>query len=1243
MKLKSAAKTAVISAAAVVAAIALAVLIVFNSPQAFRYLFHRFKPAGLTVSHISGTLAGPLRLEGVVYDTKKSRIGIGALEMDWRPSELFSLRVHITRISIDKMKVLIKKTKIKKRPMRLPQLRLPPFLSLHLDNLTAKGIRYLRPKAKTLFLSSLSLGASMRGPNVSIRSLRLAAPEASAVLNGRIMTLDDYPLSFNVRWAFTSQNKKYPPAQGGGSIAGSIKKLRILQKIGPPYHAAADLTLSNLRGGAKTLGWRAAVTWKQLRLPFRKKGKTILSRQGEFYSEGNERAYSFRLNGDFSLTGIPPFRISANGEGSPKSLKIERLAVFSAAAGRIVAGGRLSWSPLLFDFKIVGSEVNTSRFLKNQKLKGKVGKANFSALASGTISKGRTGITITVESFTAHLLDGMFQGKGKLSIEKHGKRPAVSRFAFKIIGNGLDAARLKPKLKGTVDFAAIASGAVSKGRRDINLDLTSLSGRLRGHPLSGKGRIRIRNKDYFIPVLVIRSGTARIFASGSRVNQIWNLSWRVDAKNLGEFLPGAGGQLSARGRLTGRGKKPFITAAISGTDTKYKKYGAKNFHGTFSVDLSGRKRSSIDLTAEGLQAGRVKVRSLNLAAAGNKTSHRIDLRAKGMKTAMALSLEGGYRRGVWKGTLAGLRITEYRYGGALGVWSLAHPTPIEVSKTEIAVALCLAKDKTKTKICLRAHMQKKVRTHLVFSASEVPLSLIHPLLPPGLAITGTLNGNADVVYAKGQFSGTADLRLSNGAFLYSLRGKKMRLTFKESVFTVRSANKTVTLLLNMPFVEGGGIAGRFVIQNIKTVSGNVQMKMPSLAIVSAVLPQANGVRGVLKAAFNVSGPLKNPAVSGQLAVQKASVSLPALGIKLTGVALSATSSGKSKNRFLIDGVVHSGPGAIGIKGYLSRSPAKIWSALLNIKGKDFLALKNPTAQVQASPDLHVSLIGRKMGITGRVDIPVAAITIKKLPSGVARPSPDVVIVGQKKVRVKAMKLVVSANVAVVLGKRITFEGFGFKGRIAGRITILETPGKVATGHGELIVNGKYKKYGQNLTVHRGRILFIGGPVDNPGLDVQATRTAQNGVIAGVRVTGTLTTPKLVVFSVPPMDETDALAYLVLGKPLHSASSSQGNLLYEAATTAGLAGGQFVAARIGSIFGITKVSVEKGPSPSPGQQQQATLFLGRYLSPRLYVAYGLGLFQTSNVVRVRYSLTRNWIIQTETGTETGGDLLWKLQW
>ncbi len=177
---------------------------------------------------------------------------------------------------------------------------------------------------------------------------------------------------------------------------------------------------------------------------------------------------------------------------------------------------------------------------------------------------------------------------------------------------------------------------------------------------------------------------------------------------------------------------------------------------------------------------------------------------------------------------------------------------------------------------------------------------------------------------------------------------------------------------------------------------------------------------------------------------------------------------------------------------------------------------------------------------------------------------------------------------------------------------------------------------QKLNIEMGRLIFANSPVDNPGLDVKAIRKVGE-VVAGINATGTLKKPELTLFSIPPMDQTDALSYLVLGRPLNQTSSAEGQLLYTAAASLSLEGGELLTKRIGRTFGLDEVTIEKGETLS-----DAALVVGKHLSPRLYVSYGIGLLEPISTLRINYQISSRWLLQTEAGRESGVDILYKME-
>ncbi|HEY8429557.1 MAG TPA: translocation/assembly module TamB domain-containing protein, partial [Sandaracinaceae bacterium] len=97
-------------------------------------------------------------------------------------------------------------------------------------------------------------------------------------------------------------------------------------------------------------------------------------------------------------------------------------------------------------------------------------------------------------------------------------------------------------------------------------------------------------------------------------------------------------------------------------------------------------------------------------------------------------------------------------------------------------------------------------------------------------------------------------------------------------------------------------------------------------------------------------------------------------------------------------------------------------------------------------------------------------------------------------------------------------------------------------------------------------------------------------------------------------------------------------LAAAARALQLAGGERLARRIGTAFGFEEVDIETGSTNGA-----AALVLGRQLSPRLYINYSIGLFESENVLRLRYRLTPNWSLEAQSGgTTSGGDIFYTIE-
>jgi translocation and assembly module TamB len=278
-----------------------------------------------------------------------------------------------------------------------------------------------------------------------------------------------------------------------------------------------------------------------------------------------------------------------------------------------------------------------------------------------------------------------------------------------------------------------------------------------------------------------------------------------------------------------------------------------------------------------------------------------------------------------------------------------------------------------------------------------------------------------------------------------------------------------------------------------------------------------------------------------------------------------------------------------------------------------------------------------MQLWGQVTIPQARIDVSKLPkqeSG-TQASADVVVIDDPKALEQSKNVPLEVNVGLIIGKQTTalagygkdevrLIGYGLDATVEGWLDVHERPGEPTTGNGEIHLAGIYKAYGQDLTIQQGRLLYAGQGIDDPQVNLVATRTVE-AVVAKLTVSGSAKKPQLDVSSDPTKSQTDALAYLVTGKPINEAGSGEGDLVQSAARSLGGAAGNLLAKGLGNRLGISDIGVQDND-----EIKGSAFTVGQYLSPRLYLSYGVGLFEPGQVVTLRYRLSSKVSLEASQG-------------
>ncbi|MDN5871445.1 MAG: translocation/assembly module TamB domain-containing protein, partial [Nitrococcus sp.] len=816
-----------------------------------------------------------------------------------------------------------------------------------------------------------------------------------------------------------------------------------------------------------------------------------------------------------------------------------------------------------------------------------------------------------------------------------------------LTGHGINPGVLLPEWPGKLALRLQASAARGADTLSAELSTLALTGRLRGQDFALKGRGVYRGNVLRLDRLSLTSGSSSVQASG-KIGPELDFNWRIDSDNLATLWPGASGSLHGEGRLSGTLREPRIKATLTGDGVRYAQYQVGQLALHADVDMQGKVQSAIELQVQDAQAADIELSKIHFTGHGTPQAHQLELTANTSAGTAELHLSGGLRESVWSFELTKGRL---KYP-TLPAWTLAEPAQGYVSAdAQQLERACWVSGQAR--LCLRGQRSAE-GLQGAFQLHGLPFDYFAALMPPTMELRGKLSGQGEVRQPSGGIL-AADVQLNTtaGGIFATTAGEEIPapiLRFKPAELQADLGTQGLDLSLSVPLVDQGGLHANAAIPagaaplTTRPLSAQVRVEIRDIGFLAKLMPDIQQMGGRLQGRMQISGTVARPVLLGRLALLDGSARLPGPNLHLTDLNVEIVGQRSGGLRYSVH--AKSGGGTLRITGradLAGESP----SVALRITGHEFQAFNTADAEVFVSPDLRVVLDATDIRVTGEVRIPRARITPEQIPPSAVTVSEDQVIIRPNEdeaAAVEGRKLHV--HVRLILGEHVFFEGFGLKGRIEGRLLIVQQPGEPTTGSGELrIVDGEYRAYGQGLVIETGRILFAGGPIDQPAVNIRAVRHPAEDITVGVQVRGSLKEPEFTIFSEPAMGQTEQLSWLVLGRPLEGNSSSENSMLTQAALALGLKGGDFLAKKLGKNLGIDTIGIQSGSGEAgaASDPNQAALVVGKYLSPDLYVSYGIGLFNQVSTVTLQYTLSSHWKLSTESSTlGSGGDIIYTIE-
>ena len=1138
---------------------------------------------GLQITEVDGRLADQLSLHGLRYENAGLIVELDRLTLDWQPWLLWQGLLQINLLELGAISIELPQNSGESsdsEALRLPQPLLP--VAVELTELKINQLSIRRAGAQLFAASDSRLSAQLRGSDIELRELRSRVEPVGPV-----------------------------SAQAKARLLASQVIVEELSLSGPGQINATG----QLDWLANQLQLHAA--WTELQWPPQaqntaESGLIIRSALGSLTLSGALSGPAIELQAELGERST----VSANGTLDPENLQLQARWTqlqwpLSGTKPQILSPqGELVFSGLPDDWQ---ARLNAEALRDGQ-------QAQLSATATGNT------MMATLSSLEIRALSGVIRGDGAVNWGNASTAQASLSLA-QINPQALAPdwpGQLNGRLQAELSWAPVL-------RYQANWQLQD--SRILERELSSNGSLSGQDQSLTLGDTQLRSGDSALQISGALLPEL-GLQASLASDDLGDFAPQLSGRAELDAQISGNWRLPVLDV-----EGQLQEFALANLRvGTATIKTRIDQQGVIDsqISASDIYSG-YRFQEARIVTRGPAGDHQIQLYASGDDGSAELALRGRYQPEAlrWDGVLERGELRPEQFAP----WTLEDSAALVLAPGDIQLdPTCWSGNDGR--VCGQMQLAGE-QLQAAWRLDRFELAAIQVLLPPDLRLQGQLTGRGSLGLRNGVLT-RADVELSSSPGEIAA-GQKTRMAFGASELVLSETSEGTEFSAQLAVADGqlglqGRLRGSQAIAQ-RPLSGNLSVSLPQLDALALLSPEISAASGALEGQFTLSGKLAEPLLDGQLALKDGELQLDTPGITISNLQGEISAARQQGLRFNASG--QSGEGQAQVTG--SWTPADPETQLqLRLQGEQLQAANTPEARIWVSPDLELKQTPRRLSLKGKLLIPRADITPQKFSAGGGvSPSADQVIVNGNGEIEESGGSNLQAQVEVVLGDKVRFEGFGLKTKLAGSITAIERPGKLTAGRGELrLVDGRYQAYGQDLAIDTGRLIFGGGPIINPSLDLSASRTPREDIKVGVQVRGPLDSPSLNLYSSPPMNQEAQLSWLVLGRPLDDGTGdAERQAVASAALALGLKGTDFIAGKLSSKLGIDEISIGSKPGETA---DQARFTIGKYLSPKLYVSYGVGLFQPGYSVQMEYDIGSGFKLATETGVESGGDLIYTIE-
>ncbi|MFW1837148.1 translocation/assembly module TamB domain-containing protein [Acinetobacter gyllenbergii] len=830
------------------------------------------------------------------------------------------------------------------------------------------------------------------------------------------------------------------------------------------------------------------------------------------------------------------------------------------------------------------------------------------------------------------------------------------------LGWDIDASlvRFKPQyfvssVKGEVSGRVKTLGVWSDKLKRIDIRQLNVAGFLNNKPIRGRGNLSLlldSNQAGFLPQQFEANDLFFAYAQNQlqATGNAQNLRIKLNAPALYELYPGLRGR--AYGSLNVQSQPRLKATANMMVDN----FAFNDLVTIRSLKVQGELPTSettptqLTATLDRLRNGNREIEHATVNLAGTRKAHVLKVESKNRQSNFYLQLAGGFNpKNDWLGQLQKGNFTSRNISL---VQNQSAPIIYTTAQQELYVGQHCWQSSS-SQLCLDQPTRlSKAKGSFSFITKNLDLKDFTAFMPEGLAVTGQLNGYAKASWAQGSHP-KLDARLVTqkgeiGLAADDPQDPATTVTYDELSLIAKSISEGLLLRVDMKTPDiGTGYANVIVnpYQANMPMRGEVAFNDVQLKVFKPFIKDVRSMSGTLALAGKMNGTLTQPEFVGEMRLKNGAISMISLPVNLSNIQLYSSIRQQSAS---IDGAFNSGQGVGRLKGNFDWKNDPHLN--LTLKGENLLVRQAPMITAIVEPDLSLDVypFAQRLSLKGKIDVPRARISMPESSATVVNLSPDVRVVQQGQDLLATLKAAkpwdIRADMTVSLGNQVIFQGFESTIPLVGRLHLSQRGLETAMrANGAIGVSQKVKieAYGQSLDLNRA-IARFNGPLANPTLDIDANKPVQ-GSMVGVRVTGTATVPNIQIYNDAGLSEQEALNALLTGRINEGNSglsntegfkSDVNNTIAAAGISMGLGGTRALTNQIGRTFGLSGLALD-----AQGTGDDTQVSLTGYITPDLFIRYGIGVFTPVNKLTLRYQMNRRLYLEASQSLERAIDVFY----